>query len=103
MRIHEKINGFLMASTTVNVVVFVLMAGAIAGLYSSMFTMQLSMNTASTAQQYAEIESNTLALLRYDDLPSAAHGKKISRARTAGKVKLRSARKGRWTEEIGSA
>lgn len=65
-----------MVSAALTAIVFILLAGSVVGLYSGMFSMQESVRTAGAAQQYADIEGNTLTLLPYEDLPSAAHGKK---------------------------
>lgn len=76
IEIKKKRSGMLLLSAALTAIVFIVLAGSIVGLYSGMFSMVESGRTASVAQRYAEIEANTLTLLPYDELTSAAHGKK---------------------------
>lgn len=71
----EKLRGFLMISAALTAIVLMVLSATVVGLYSGVFSMLEGSRTASTAQQYAEIDANALTLLPYDELLSAAHGK----------------------------
>lgn len=75
LKFGRKTKGFLMVSAAVTAIVFILLAGSIVGLYSGMFSAQESSRIANMAQQYAEIDANTLTLLSYNELDTAAHGR----------------------------
>lgn len=75
LNLKQKNKGFLMVSAALTAIVFILLASSVAGVYSGMFSMLGSSRTASAAQQYAEIDANSLMLLPYDELSAAAHGR----------------------------
>lgn len=71
-----KRKGLLAIPVTLMAVVYLFLAGTFFTLYSSQFSMIQAGRTALQAQQYAEVDSNTLSLLAYTDLDTkGAHSR----------------------------
>jgi len=75
MFIHKK-HGDMLLSAVLSALVFIMLAGSFFTLFSGQFTRIQAGRTAMQAEQYAEIDTNTLRLLSYDDLDSkGAHAR----------------------------
>ncbi len=72
---HKK-HGDMLLSAVLSALVFIMLAGSFFTLFSGQFTRIQAGRTAMQAEQYAEIDANTLRLLSYDDLDSkGAHAR----------------------------
>lgn len=88
---QKKKHGFMLFSAVLSTIVFMMLAGAFFAMYGGQFSLIQNGRTAIQAQQYAEIDANTLRLSSYADLDTKAHARQsiTSIANAAG-----------WEDEI---
>lgn len=74
---QQKKQGFMFFSAVLSAIVFMMMAGVFFTLYGGQFSLIKNGKTAIQAQQYAEIDANTLQSLSYSNLDAkGAHSRK---------------------------
>ena len=74
-QLKKKKQGFMLLSAVLSSIVFMMLAGSFFALYGGQFSLIQNGRTALQAQQYAEIDANTLSLLSYNNLDSGAHAR----------------------------
>ncbi|MEN6620092.1 MAG: hypothetical protein ABFD50_00875 [Smithella sp.] len=75
IRKQKKKHGFMLFSAVLSTIVFMMLAGAFFAMYGGQFSLIQNGRTAIQAQQYAEIDANTLRLSSYADLDTKAHAR----------------------------
>jgi len=72
--IKKKRQGYILLEAALAMIVVGMLSTSIFTIFSGQFSMIQASRTALAAQQYAEIDANTLRLLSYDDLDSDSKG-----------------------------